>query len=81
MKCSRKMLFKVTCKRFDRFELLGICSNALEAKEVLNKHEVDLIFLDIQLPGMTGIEFFANTCKSAPGSTYNSLCRICIGKL
>ncbi|MEO6719038.1 MAG: LytTR family DNA-binding domain-containing protein [Ferruginibacter sp.] len=39
------------------FELLAICSNALEAKEVLNKQEIDLIFLDIQLPGMTGLNF------------------------
>lgn len=39
------------------FQLLGTCSNALEAKEILNKQEVDLIFLDIQLPGMTGLNF------------------------
>ena len=43
-----------------QFELVGICSNALEAKEVLNKLEVDLIFLDIQLPGMTGLHFLRN---------------------
>ena len=36
---------------------MGICNNAIEAKEVLNKQEVDLIFLDIQLPGMTGLNF------------------------
>jgi DNA-binding LytR/AlgR family response regulator len=44
-------------QKVDRFELVGICSNALEAKEVLDKKEVDLIFLDIQLPGMTGLNF------------------------
>jgi len=44
-------------KKVDRFELVGICKNALEAKEVLNKQEVDLIFLDIQLPGMSGLDF------------------------
>jgi len=44
-------------QKVDRFELVGVCSNALEAKEVLNKQEVDLIFLDIQLPGMTGLNF------------------------
>lgn len=40
-----------------RFELVAVCNNALEAKEVLNTKEVDLIFLDIQLPGMTGLNF------------------------
>jgi DNA-binding LytR/AlgR family response regulator len=44
-------------QKTDRFELVGICSNALQAIEVLSKQEVDLIFLDIQLPGMTGLNF------------------------
>ena len=44
-------------QKVDRFELVGVCNNAMEAKEVLNKQEVDLIFLDIQLPGMTGLNF------------------------
>jgi DNA-binding LytR/AlgR family response regulator len=43
--------------KIDTFELVGVCSNALEAKEILSKHHVDLIFLDIQLPGMTGLNF------------------------
>ncbi len=44
-------------QKMEQFKLVGICNNALEAKEVLNNTEVDLIFLDIQLPGMTGLHF------------------------
>jgi DNA-binding LytR/AlgR family response regulator len=44
-------------QKVDRFELIGVCNNALEAKEILHRQEVDLIFLDIQLPGMTGLNF------------------------
>ncbi len=44
-------------QKIDTCELVAICNNALEAKEVLNKFEVDLMFLDIQLPGMTGLHF------------------------
>jgi DNA-binding LytR/AlgR family response regulator len=44
-------------QRTEGFELVGICRNALEATEMLNTHEVDLIFLDVQLPGMTGLNF------------------------
>jgi len=40
-----------------RFTLLGTYRNAPEAREALEKLEVDLIFLDIQLPGMTGLNF------------------------
>jgi DNA-binding LytR/AlgR family response regulator len=44
-------------KKIDQLELVAICNNVMEAKDVLEKKEVDLIFLDIQLPGMTGINF------------------------
>ena len=39
------------------FEIVALCKNAAEASEALQKWDVDLIFLDIQLPGMTGLEF------------------------
>lgn len=38
-------------------ELAGSCKNAFEAMEMLQKKEVDLIFLDIQMPGMLGTKF------------------------
>jgi DNA-binding LytR/AlgR family response regulator len=44
-------------KKTPDLELVATCNNALEAMEVLNSHEIDLIFLDIQLPGMTGLNF------------------------
>jgi len=37
--------------------IIAICSNALEGFEVLKTQTVDLIFLDIQMPLLTGIEF------------------------
>ena len=44
-------------QKLKRLELVAICNNALEAKDVLNKQDVDLMFLDIQLPGMNGLNF------------------------
>ena len=38
-------------------ENVGECSNALELMEILKKKSVDLIFLDINMPKLTGIEF------------------------
>jgi DNA-binding LytR/AlgR family response regulator len=38
-------------------ELVTTCSSSLEALEVLQKESVDLIFLDIQMPVLTGTQF------------------------
>ena len=42
--------------------LLQKCSNALEANEALKNHQVDLMFLDIQMPGLTGFEVLDLFC-------------------
>lgn len=37
--------------------LVQKCNNALEANEALKNHDVDLMFLDIQMPQLTGTDF------------------------
>ena len=38
-------------------ELLKKCNNALEAMSFLHQNKVDLMFLDIKMPELSGIEF------------------------
>jgi len=46
-------------------ELVGSFDNPLDAIDFLSKQSVDLIFVDIQMPDLTGIEF-ARSLESAP---------------
>lgn len=43
-------------------EIVGMCKNALEALDLLQKKAVDLIFLDIKMPKLLGTDFL----KSLP---------------
>lgn len=43
--------------------LLGMFNNATSAARFMEEHSVDLVFLDIQMPGITGIEFARTISK------------------
>ncbi len=43
--------------RIDNLELAGVYRNAPEAMEALKTREIDIMFLDIRLPGMSGLQF------------------------
>jgi len=44
-------------EKMPELSLVAKCENAIEANEAIKNNEVDLMFLDIQMPQITGVEF------------------------
>ena len=44
-------------KRIDNIDVLASCKNALEAFQLINSQEIDLVFLDINMPEISGLSF------------------------
>jgi len=61
---SRDILRKYIAELKD-LDLVTECSDGFEATQRLAQHPVDLIFLDINMPGLTGISL-ARSLSSAP---------------
>lgn len=52
-------------KKHPELNLIARCNNAEEASKVLNSQHIDLMFLDIQMPGVTGLNF-VRSLKNKP---------------
>ena len=44
-------------EKIPNVELVARCENAFEANDILNSESVDLMFLDIQMPQLSGVDF------------------------
>lgn len=53
------------CMHLPYLEVIASCANAFEAKSVLSKEQVDILFLDINMPVMSGVSFL-KTLKHPP---------------
>ena len=51
-----RLLIRQYLKAFSEFEIIAECSNGIEAVTKINSLEPDIIFLDVQMPGLSGFQ-------------------------
>jgi DNA-binding LytR/AlgR family response regulator len=59
-------LIRTHLSKLDSFEIAGEFKNPLKAIEILKKEKIDLMFLDINMPEITGLDFL----KTLPNPPY-----------
>lgn len=58
-------IIETYCNYLPSLKVIGLCSNAFEAKAILQEQKVDILFLDINMPVLDGIAFL-KTLKTQP---------------
>lgn len=66
-----RQLLKEFVSKIPNLELKGMCKNPLEAMDVLQSEQIDIMFLDIQMPELTGVEFL-KTLQQQPAVIFTT---------
>ncbi len=51
-------------QKIDAFKIIASCKNAMEAFSIINSHKIDVIFLDINMPEISGLSFAKSINKN-----------------
>jgi two-component system LytT family response regulator len=58
-------IVKMYCNHFKDIEVVAECENAIQALDYLKKEKIDLLFLDINMPVISGLDFL-KTLQNPP---------------
>lgn len=56
-------LLEDNISKVPNLKLVSSCTDAFEATKALQQQQVDLIFIDIQMPGLTGLQFIKSLAQ------------------
>ncbi|OJW36664.1 MAG: DNA-binding response regulator [Sphingobacteriales bacterium 46-32] len=59
-----RQIIETYCSHLPYLQVLASCGNALEAKQILQQEEVDILFLDINMPVIDGLSFLRSLKKT-----------------
>ncbi len=57
-------LLEDNIKNVPYLELIASCRNVFDAMKVMEQNTIDLLFCDIQMPGLTGLQFVGSLEKN-----------------
>lgn len=66
-----RLLLEEYVRKIPSLELVGLCENALEAFHLLKTQAIDILFLDIQMPHLSGLEF-VQTLRDKPAIIFTT---------
>ncbi|MCG8411252.1 MAG: response regulator transcription factor [Bacteroidales bacterium] len=58
-----RKLIRNHLSHFKQFNILAECENAISAAKIIQEQDVDLLFLDIQMPEINGVDFLKSLIK------------------
>src|SRR5678809_1513548 len=61
-----RMSLKQLVSLLSNVDLVAECNDAVEALDILNSSQVDLLLLDIEMPGMTGLDLIKKLGNNKP---------------
>jgi DNA-binding LytR/AlgR family response regulator len=60
--------------QIESLEVVATCNSAIKAFEIVNTQQIDLLFLDIKMPNLTGIDFL-KSLKNPPKTIFTTAYR------
>lgn len=69
------LILKKQLDHFEGFEIISICNNAVDAFNFIRKNTIDLVFVDIRMPIVNGIDFIKGLQTSPPFIIITSSCK------
>ena len=58
-----RQILREHIEKISSLQIVGECKNALIGNDYLQNYDIDLIFLDVRMPGLSGIEFLTSLRK------------------